>query len=160
MTDIVREAKFEESHELMADWLSKVTWQILQTKDRPSEQAQKMINAAHGALFHWGEIGAPDDVARCEWHMSTVYVEVKRPIPAYYHAQRSLTLCEAHELSAFATANALKALAVAAGQLKDHEAFKEHLEDAREWGKKIEDSEQKRVFLADLEELNPPAESC
>jgi len=71
-------------------------WQLLDLADRTPEQDDELAHAAHASRYHWGEVGAPVNLARGEWQCSRVYAVLGRGEPALHHARRCLAILEAH----------------------------------------------------------------
>ncbi|MBA3365103.1 MAG: hypothetical protein H0U03_04865, partial [Actinobacteria bacterium] len=61
-----------ERRQLAVD-LFNFVWTLLEKADRTGEEDDTMLHAAHASRFHWGEVGAPVNLARGEWQVSRVY---------------------------------------------------------------------------------------
>ncbi len=81
--DIIQEAKrlFNE------------TWDLLDKKDRTSEDDITMLHKAHTSCLLWRTAKSPVNDARGDWQVSHVYSVLRMGAPALLHAQRSLSLC-------------------------------------------------------------------
>jgi hypothetical protein len=109
-----------------------------------------MVHAAHASRFHWGEVGAPVNLARGEWQISRVYAVLGRAEPALFHARRCLDLCLEHGIGDFDLAFAYEALARAsavAGRPADREQY---CTLACAAGAQIAEQDDRDIFFADL----------
>jgi hypothetical protein len=126
------------------------TWTLLNRSQRTRAEDDELIHAAHASRYHWGVVGAPVNLARGEWQVSRVYATLKHAVPALYHAQRCLDICQAHGIGDFDLAYAYEALArahVVAGQKSECEKF---LALARAAGEQIAEQDDREHFEADL----------
>lgn len=74
-------------------------WKMLDKKDRTEDENDEMINAAHSALYFFMKFGKAKDIATANWQVSRVYIVLKRPEPALYHAKKCLELCEKNNIT-------------------------------------------------------------
>jgi hypothetical protein len=137
-------------HRKLAVDLFKFVWTLLEKQKRTRAEDDLMIHAAHASRYHWGEVGAPENLARGEWQCSRVYAVLKRAEPAQYHAQRCLDLCVEHHLVDFDRAYAFEALARAAAVAGDWEEKARYLELAREAEDMIAELDDRKHFKDDL----------
>ena len=124
------------------------TWRLIESR----ADDDRMLHAAHASRFHWGEVGAPENLARGEWQVSRVYVVLGRAEPALWHARRCLEHCEANGIGDWDLAYAYEALARGHALAGDGEAerFKRL---AREAGDRIADPGDREHFDEDYRTL-------
>ena len=75
---------------------------------------------------------------------------------AEWFGERSLAVCEEHDLDPFVRGFAHEAIARAAAEVDDVETFTEHLELAKALLAEIEDPEDRDTLAADLIEMSEP----
>jgi DNA-binding transcriptional MerR regulator len=128
-------------------------WTLLETEDRSTEDDDRMLHMAHASRYHWGQIGAPKNLARGEWQCSRVYAVLGRPEPSLYHARRVLDICEAHGIADFDIAFAYEALARAHAVAGDAETARGMTERALASVEGIAEDQDRAIVLADLETI-------
>jgi hypothetical protein len=139
-----------ELHKRFAKDLFNLVWDLLDQEDRTSEEDDRLIHAAHGSRYHWGEIGTPLEFERGEWQISRVYAVLDRPHAAIYHAHRCLSLCEANEIGDFDLAFAYEALARAYAVIGDVAMSEEYETLAEQAAEQIDDEGNQEYFLGEL----------
>jgi hypothetical protein len=100
----------EDERQLAVRYFNAV-WDLMESKDRTTEDDDLMVHMAHASRYHWGQIGKPENVARGEWQVSRVYAVLRRPEPCLYHAQRVLDVCIENGIADWDIAFAYEALA-------------------------------------------------
>ena len=125
----------------------------MEKADRTIEDDDLMVHMAHASRYHWGQVGKPENFARGEWQVSRVYAVVKRAEPCLHHAQRVLDICVANGIGDWDIAFAFEALARGHAIAGDSEASRAMTEKALEAVEKIEDDEDRKIVLADLETI-------
>jgi DNA-binding transcriptional MerR regulator len=138
-----------DRRQLAVDLFNRV-WALLETPDRTAAQVDEMIHAAHASRYHWGEVGAPENLARGEWQCSRVYSVLGRAEPALWHARRSLAMCEEHGIGDWDVAFAWEAIARAQRVAGDHASADASVARARELGAAIADAEDRELLEGDL----------
>jgi DNA-binding transcriptional MerR regulator len=128
------------------------TWELIETADRTPAQDDEMIHAAHASRYHWGEVGAPVNLARGEWQCARVYSTLGRGEPALWHANRCLAILEADEEGRedWDLAAAYEGLARASAVAGDRAARDAWVARATEALSGIADAEDRRVIEGDL----------
>ena len=139
-----------EDYKTIVRNITDLVWTLLDKEDLSDEDADRLINAAYAARFHNGEFSEALDIARSEWHLARANLKVGRPVPAYFHGQKCLQVCRENELGPFTIAYAYEALARIVAVMNDEEALEEYIGLAKQYGKMIEDDEEKKIFMADL----------
>ncbi|MBA3365282.1 MAG: hypothetical protein H0U03_05785 [Actinobacteria bacterium] len=112
-----------------------------------------MLHAAHASRFHWGEVGAPVNLARGEWQVSRVYATLGRAEPALHHARRCLELCEASEVEEWDLPYAYEAIARAEGVAGKRTEAERYERLAREAAERVTDADDREHLLGDLATL-------
>jgi hypothetical protein len=129
-------------------------WALLELERRSPEQDDEMIHAAHASRHHWGEIGAPANLARGEWQVSRVYAVLGRAEPALHHAHRCLAFVQAGDgMEDWDLPFAYEALARAsavAGRTAESVRYEQL---ARETGASITDAEDREHLVSELDML-------
>jgi len=146
-------------HKKSAVDLFNLVWALLDKKDRTKLENDRMVHAAHGSRYHWGEVGTPLESVRGEWQISRVYSTLKRPEAALYHAKRRLEICEENKIGGFDIAFAFEATARAyavAGSRGDSHEF---IELAAKAGSNIERKEDRDYFMSELRTVPGQANS-
>jgi hypothetical protein len=137
-------------HQQLGKDLFNLVWKLLESPERSREDDDRMIHAAHASAWHWRQVGKPVNFARSEWQISRVYSVLRRSEPAWWHAQRSLDLCEANGIGDFDLAFAHEALARAAHVGGDAATRDRHLEAARKAAENIAEADDKEYLLKEL----------
>jgi hypothetical protein len=128
-------------------------WALLEREERTKADDDEMLHAAHASRYHWGLVGAPENLARGEWQCSRVYVAFGRGEPAVHHAQRCQELCEDNEIGDWDLAFAYEALARAHRVAGDGEEAAKYKRLARKAGDAIADAEDRQIFDSDYATL-------
>jgi hypothetical protein len=66
-------------------------WTLME-RDRTADEDALLIHQAHASLWHWSQVGAPENIARGEWLCARVYATLGRSEPALWHARRCIQL--------------------------------------------------------------------
>ena len=143
----------EEDERDLAKRLFNLVWDLLDQPSRTADENELMMNAAHSSLYHWTRVGEPVNEARGEWQVSRVYSVLRRAEPALHHAKRSLALCEQHGIRDFDLAFAYEALSRAHMVAGDAAEASRFAAIARTAADRIEDAEDRDIFLGDLADL-------
>jgi hypothetical protein len=143
----------EINHRKLGVDLFNETWSLLDKPQRTLEESDQMIHTAHASRFHWGKVGSPVNFARGEWQISRVYAVLGRAEPAFYHAQRTLDLCQQHAIGDFDLAFAYEALARSAHVTGDRIAREKYRVLALAAGEQIAEEDDKKLFLSDLQTI-------
>ena len=88
------EAPFDvqKAHRWFAVELNNVAWDLVESGGRSAADAERMVQAAHAACYHWLQVGAPINHQRAQCLIATAYAAAGRAEPAVYHADRCLAL--------------------------------------------------------------------
>jgi hypothetical protein len=143
----------EHTERALATRLFNRVWDLLDQPARTADEDELMLNMAHASLYHWVRGGEPVNEARGEWQVARVYAVLGRGEPALHHSRRSLAVCEGHGIGDFDLAFAYEALS-RANKVAGHAAEASRFAAiARTAGDRIEDAEDREVFLGDLADL-------
>jgi hypothetical protein len=132
------------------------TWTLLDLEERTREQDEEMLAATFAQRYHWYRVGDPRNRAIADWQVSRVAVVLGYADLAEWFGERSLAVCEEHDLDPFVRGFAHEAIARAAAEVDDVETFSEHLEQAKALLADIEDPEDRDTLAADLTEMSEP----
>lgn len=80
------------AHRWFAVELNNLAWELVEAPDRSPADAERMIHAAHGAYFHWLQVGNPLNHLRAECLLATAYAKAGIGEAAARHAERCLEL--------------------------------------------------------------------
>jgi hypothetical protein len=133
--------------------LFNLTWELLESSSRTPEDDDRMMHAAHGSRYHWGQVGGPVNLVRGEWQCSRVYAVLGRVEPAIHHAERCLELCRQNDIGDFDLAYAYEALARSHGVAGHEAASGRFAQQAREAGERIAEADDREQFQRDLATL-------
>jgi hypothetical protein len=140
-----------DEYRTIARNITDLVWSLLDKVELTPEEMDRLIHASYAARFHWGEFGEALDIARAEWHLVRANLKVGRPIPAFYHSQKILEVCQEGELGPFMVAYGYEATARSIAAIdKNDSSLDEYLRLAKSFGKKIEDEKERMTFFADL----------
>jgi hypothetical protein len=128
-------------------------WTLMEAEHRTPADDDRMLHMAHASRYHWGQVGAPVNLARGEWQCSRVYAVLRRAEPSLFHARRVLEICEENGIGDFDLAFAYEALARAHAVGGDGKLAREMTEKALAAAKGIAQDEDRTLVLADLETI-------
>jgi len=125
-------------------------WELIEKADRPRDEDDLMLHAAHASAYHWRQVGEVKNFARSEWQCSRVYALLGRAEPALFHAGRCLEWCGRGEVDDFDLPFAYEALARARAVAGDREESARNVVLAREAGAAIADADDREHFEREL----------
>jgi hypothetical protein len=82
----------KKGHRWFAVELNNLAWDCIEADTRTDEQLQVMIHAAHGACFHWLQVGDVLNHLRAQNLLAVAYYTAGLPGPAVRHAEQCLQL--------------------------------------------------------------------
>ena len=138
-------------HEQCGRALFNFVWTLLEKPGRSDDETELMISAAHASALHWLQGGTPVNFARSQWQIARACAVAGRGEPALHHASRCLKICQENGIGGFDLAFAYEALARAHAVAGEPQHVQRFLEVAREAGGRIEDDEQRSLFLEELD---------
>ena len=80
------------AHRWFAVELNNQAWDLVEAAERSPADVERMIHAAHGACFHWLQVGDLLNHLRAQCLLATVYVRAGVAEAAVRHAERCLAL--------------------------------------------------------------------
>lgn len=139
-----------DERRLAADLFNGV-WRLLAEEKRTPPDDDRMLHMAHASRYHWGQVGAPENLARGEWLCSRVYAVLGRAEPCRHHAERVIALCHEHGIGDWDLAFGYEALARAHAVAGDTAEARRVVEQARAAAADIADDDDRQLVLADLD---------
>ena len=141
-----------EQHRSLGVELFNKTWEYMENADRSSMEDAAMLEAAFASSYHWSQCGTALNRQRSFWLISRVYAILAFPDTCIYFADlcRDVTENALEEMKDFDVAFSYEALAraYALGGVMDKASMYYKL--ALESGNKIQDLEDKQVFMSDI----------
>jgi hypothetical protein len=88
------EASFDvrRAHRWFAVELNNLAWELVEANDRSAAETERMIHCAHGACFHWLEVGDLLNHLRAQCLLATAYAKAGLAESALRHGERCLIL--------------------------------------------------------------------
>lgn len=142
-----------EEYIKLAKNLFNQVWDLLDKVDRTEEDNYLMVHMAHTSLYHWIGNGTPKNVYVGEWQVSRVYATIGNFESALFHGMRALKICEENGLKGFDLAYAYEALSRAYLIKENKSQCLIYLELGLNEANTIEESEDKKLVVADLNEI-------
>jgi hypothetical protein len=140
-----------EAHRFFAANCFNGCWKLLDNINRTKEDDEELIHLAHTSLYHWKQAGQPINEQRGEWMLARVYTVLERKEAALHHALRCLHLTERHGFKDFDLAYSFECTARAYALAGDKADFEKYNTLASDAGKLIQQEEDKKLFLDDLQ---------
>ncbi len=127
-------------------------WDLMEKKNRTSQENAEMIRDAHASRFHWGEVGTTRNFAVGEWQIARVYSLLGMPESAVYHAKRSLALVKVggEGFEDFHLPSSYEGLARAYATAGDDRMARKYLGIAERLAKKIKNPEDRKSILEQI----------
>jgi len=82
----------KQGHHWFAVGLTNITWAYVEADSISEHEAEKVIHAAHGACFHWLEVGDLLNHLRAQCLLASAYIAAGLPTDAVRHARKCLAL--------------------------------------------------------------------
>lgn len=142
----------EEAHVQFAKQANGRAWQLLEKTDRSPDEDDEMLEAGYASYYHWRSAGGPVHFQRGEWMIAHIYTALGQAELALRHARRCLALTQEHpgEMKDFDVAYGYEGYARALALGGDREQAGRYLQRAREAGERIENAEDREIFMGDL----------
>ena len=142
----------QDDKKLSADCFNRA-WELLDKKQRTTEDDERMISLAHASLAHWRmrEDCTDHELSIGYWQLSRVYAVLGQGNNAARYG--GLCLHVSGKETAFYLAYAHEALARAALLNKQRELFDQHLADAKALVTRVTDADEKKMLEDDLAAL-------
>ena len=142
----------EESHEKFAKSIFNGIWKLLEKPGRTPAEDEEMLMRAFASAYHWKQIGNQAHFQRGYWMISKVYQVLGKAAPALEWAQKCAEITQTHPqaLEDFDLAYSEEALARSYALAGDHDQARRHHRQAVLLGGKIQDPEDRKIFLGDF----------
>jgi hypothetical protein len=137
-------------HRKLAVNLFNSTWDLIDKEARSIVEDDAMINGAHTSLYHWSQIGGPEQLTVGYWQVSHVYTLLQHGPLALHYANLCLDICTTHNLGEWRLAFAHEAIARAYAALNDAENCSRLRTKAIEAGAAISAQGERDHFLSEL----------
>jgi hypothetical protein len=137
-----------KAHRWFAVELNNLAWNLVEAPQRSSAEVEQMIHAAHGACYHWLQVGDVLNHLRAQCLLSTAYTTAGYGEAAIRHAEKCLTLSTeaADQQTPFDRATAHGCAAAAYRLVGDAVRAKTEYEEALAAGQKLNGPEEIEVF--------------
>ena len=148
------DAQTKVDHKGIASQCFNAVWELLEKRDRSSEENETMIHLSHTSFWHWTQVpdhGA-DNISVGYWQLSRVYAAVGRYASAEEFGQRCVE--RSRNLDPFYLGYAYESLARAYAGLDERGRAKENLSKAQELLAKIQDKDSAEYLKQDLDEIH------
>lgn len=149
--------------EQIADWhrwfaveCNNAAWDLIGAERRMPPDDQRMLDLAHAAAFHWGQVGTPLNRARADVALARAHALAGDAGLALAYAQQSVDYFEHNPCEEWDTVFAHGALAHAAAAAGDHERHAAHYARAHALAGRIDEAEDRAIVDADLARLPQP----
>ena len=83
-----------QAHRWFAIELNNEAWGLVEAPELSQADAERMIHAAHGARYHWLQVGDRLNDLRAQCLLATAYAKARLAEPAVRHAEKCLQLSE------------------------------------------------------------------
>ena len=129
------------------------TWNILGKENRNEQDDVRMVNFARASLYHWRKSHKYESVyeQRGQWMLSHVHAVLGNGKEALSYANETSKITKKQDLKDFDLAYSYEALARANAALGNKKECAKWLEKAQEAGTLIQNEEDKKYFVSDLE---------
>jgi hypothetical protein len=141
------------AHKHFSAWCFNRAWELIEKPDRTEADDRMMVALNQASIFHWSN--RPDctdkNLAVGYWQASRIQALIGNAQEAMRHALVCLGYSEA--LAPFHLGYAYEALARAASLSKDKAALTAHLDRADAFAAQVTDEADRKLLIADLEQL-------
>ena len=129
------------------------TWNLLGKENRNEQDDVRMVNFARASLYHWRKSHKYDSVneQRGQWMLSHVHAVLGNGKEALSYANETSKITKKQDLKDFDLAYSYEALARANATLGNKKECAKWLEKAQEAGTLIQNEEDIKYFVSDLE---------
>jgi len=141
-------------HRSIAVQLFNETWDLIEKKERTSDEDLKMLEKAYASLYHWRQIGTKLNLARGYWQVSRVHAILGQGEAAYFYGVNGTELCEAESFGDFDLAFAYESLARAEKCRGNTDEMNTWLERGQTAAENIAKEDDKNYFLSELSSVN------
>ncbi|WP_017379415.1 hypothetical protein [Paenisporosarcina sp. TG-14] len=141
-------------HRKWAVQLFNETWDLIEKKERTSDEDSQMLEKAYASLYHWRQIGKKLNLARGYWQVSRVHAILSQGEAAYFYGIAGFELCEAEDFGDFDLAFAYESLARAEKCRGNFESMSTWFERGQIAAENIVKEDDKKYFLSELASVN------
>ena len=138
-------------HRLFAPQFFKRTWELMDRHPLAASEVDEMLSSAFAQRAHWYAVGDARARAIADWQVSRAALLAGYPDLARRFGERALE--SGRDLDPFVLGFAHEALARAAAEVDDVDTYEAHLLAAQELALQIEDEEERRTLMADLDQM-------
>lgn len=137
-----------KAHRWFAVELNNLCWDMLDLPQRNDEQRETMLDAAHGARWHWRQVGGPENEARARCMLACAHAAGGSAELALGYARGCLELVESHRevMADWDAPFAYDCLARAHAAAGQHAEAQSCRQQAAELGRKIADAGDREFF--------------
>ena len=130
-------------------------WGLIDKTNRTAEDDENMVTLAHVSMWHWKQRTdcSTRNLSIGYWQLSRVYALIGKGEEARDYGQRCLSISQEEE--PFYLGYAYESLARAAMLLNDRDDANDNLQQARKFAEAVENAEEQKLLLADLDAINP-----
>jgi hypothetical protein len=146
-----------QAHKLFSTGCFNKTWELIEKPERTPEEDEEMLHLAISSLWHWTRRDdfAPVNASVGYWQVSRVFALLGQAENALRYGRRSLEVLEGESAPPFFAAYAREAMARAEAVAGNGEEMKGHLEEARRLAGEVNEEENRKILLADLDTISP-----
>jgi hypothetical protein len=143
----------QSAHKYFSAHCFNAAWDLIDKFPRTPEEDMTMLQRSLASLWHWTqrEDAKPQNLSVSYWQVSRVYALLGQAENALAYGAVSLKLAEG--LEPFYGGFAYEALARAEMVAGNEGKMNEYLEKARALAEQVEDEEDKRMLIGDLETI-------
>jgi len=140
------------SHKELAIQANGKTWALLEKPARTEVEDLELIESAYTSLYHWRAVGTIVNIQRGHWLLARVMTVLKIQSLTLSHAQTcmQITLANPKQMADFDVAYASEGMARVLALHDDREKALKYHQQAKELGSRIQDAEDRRIFLDDF----------
>ncbi|KLD63408.1 hypothetical protein [Dyella japonica] len=131
-------------------------WTLAEKLQRPPEEDEEMLQAAHAAMYFWKIVGNPSNHAHAALLLAHAYALLELPEPAAYYLAKSLPYFEQHEGAPWEIAFSHAVAANVAFAQGDHAVHARHYAQAQAAAEQIADPETHEMFASTLRVVPTP----
>ena len=147
--------KWSDAHKFFAANCFNQTWELLDKKERTTEDERLMLSAAHASLYHWlnRKDCVPENLSVGLWQLSRVHAVLNDSDISERYAKECIEISEAEKLPPFYIGYGYEAAARAAKLQGATNEFSRWLQKAEAQLEQVEDEADRGYLAADLDEL-------
>ena len=156
MVDTASEEETREWHRRCAIECNNAAWKLTEKTGVTLEEIDHLLNLAHGAAYHWSQVGTPLHTSRADMLLARAHAIAGNGDLALRYARRSHDFLSTHDCPDWEMAFSHAILAHAhhvSGHASEHERLHAR---AKVLGEAIADPEDRTVFLATFDIIPVP----